>query len=352
MASIQQNIPTKQKALQWVRVSTEDPFEWTTSAPVIEPSQLGDNQVLIENHAISLNPVDYKMAGRNFANTTLPATTGYDVSGRIVAVGKDVKHFNIGDEVFGLLNLNSSNGGGALQQYSVGEAEALIKKPTNISHADASTLGVAFLSAMDGLRQVNIDSSTTVFIPGGSGGVGHFAVQIAQIRGAKQVITSASKDDGIQILKEQYKIKEVINHAKDNVIERVLELTHGQGADIVYDATYLESSFAKSTQTVKEGGSWIVLGGFAKEDSKEAKSVAERKAKVVHADLACYWLGPERAQMKTFVQDALAQGAKWIEEGKLKPYINQTIKLEDVQDALEKLKQGKGGFGKVVVKLL
>ncbi|CAF0825128.1 unnamed protein product [Adineta steineri] len=352
MASVQQNIPTKQKALQWVRVSTENPFEWTTSAPVIQPSQLGDNQVLIENHAISLNPVDYKMAGTNFGNTTLPATTGYDVSGRIVAVGKDVKHFNIGDEVFGLLNLNSSNGGGALQQYSVGEAEAFIKKTRNISHADASTLGVAFLSAMDGLRQVNIDSSTSVFIPGGSGGVGHFAVQIAQARGAKQVITSASKDDGIQILKEQYKLKDVINHAKDNVVERVLELTHGQGADIVYDSTCLESSFAKSIQTVKEGGSWIVLGAFAKEDSKEAKSVAERKANLLHAYLASYWLGPKRAELRTFVQDALAQGAKWIEEGKLKPYINQTIKLEDVQDALEKLKQGKGGFGKVVVKLL
>ncbi|CAF4352017.1 unnamed protein product, partial [Adineta steineri] len=203
----------------------------------------------------------------------------------------------IGDEVFGILNLNSSNGGGALQQYSVGETEALIKKNQQL-------LVMQMHQHLDGLRQVNIDSSTSVFIPGGSGGVGHFAVQIAGIRGAKQVITSASKDDGIQILKEQYKLKDVINHAKDNAVERVLELTQGQGADIVYDSTYLESSFAKSTQTVKEGGSWIVLGAFAEKDSKEAKSVAERKAKVVHADLARYWLGPERAQMKTLVQDA------------------------------------------------
>jgi len=82
-----------------------------------------------------------------------------------------------------------------------------------------------------------------VFIPGGSGGVGHFAVQIAQILGAKQIITSASKDEGIKILKEQYQIKDVINHAKENVVDRVLELTQGKGVDIVYDATYLESSF-------------------------------------------------------------------------------------------------------------
>jgi len=166
------------------------------------------------------------------------------------------------------------------------------------------------------------------------------------------VITSASKDEGIQILKEQYKIKDVLNHGKENVVARVLELTQGQGADIVYDSTYLESSFEKSIKTVKKGGSWIVLGHFAQEGSKEAQSVAERKAKLVHADIARYWLGPEKAQMKTLVQDTLAQGAKWIEEGKLKPYISQTIKLEEAQNALEQMKQGKGGFGKIVVKLL
>ncbi len=199
---------------------------------------------------------------------------------------------------------------------------------------------------------MNIDSSTSVFIPGGSGGVGHFSVQIARIRGAKQVITSASKEDGIQILKDQYQIKDVINHAKENVVDRVLELTGGQGVDVVYDSTYLQSSFEKSTKTVKESGSWIVLGHFGQEDSAEAKSVAQRKAKLVHADLGRYWLGPERAQLKTFFQNSLSQGAKWIEEGKLKPYINQIIKLEEVQNALDQLKQGKGGFGKIVVKLL
>lgn len=141
-------IPKVQSALRWVRVSAEKPFEWTTSAPVIDTSELDDNQVLIENHAVSLNPVDYKMAATNFANTKLPAVVGYDVSGRIVAIGKNVKDFKVGDEVFGVLNLNSSNGGGALQQYSVGDADGLIKKPHNISHTDAATLGVAFLTAM------------------------------------------------------------------------------------------------------------------------------------------------------------------------------------------------------------
>ena len=197
---------------------------------------------------------------------------------------------------------------------------------------------------------MKIDSTTTVFVPGGSGGVGHYIVQLAQIHGAKQVIASASKEEGIKILKEQYKVKDVINHAKENVIDRVLELTHGQGADVVYDATYLESSMAKTVKTVKEGGTWIVLGQFAKADSAEAKAVVERKAKVAYADLGRYSFGAEKAQRKSFIHDGLTQAAKWITEGKLKPYISQTIKLEEVKDSLEKMKQGKAGFGKVVIK--
>ena len=199
---------------------------------------------------------------------------------------------------------------------------------------------------------MKIDSSTSVFVPGGSGGVGHFIVQIARIRGAKQVITSASKDDGIQILKDQYQIKDVINHAKENVVDRVLELTGGQGADVVYDSTYLESSFEKSIKTVKEGGYWILLRSSFRDIDKETKMVAEQKARIISADVGRYWIGSEQTQLRPLITDGLAQGAKWIEEGKLKPYINQIIKLEEAEDALNRLKQGKGGFGKIVVKLL
>ena len=148
MASTTQNIPKTQSQLQWVRVSGTNPFEWTTSAPVVDPSQLGDNQILIQNYAVSLNPVDYKMAEYNFANVTLPSATGYDVSGRVVAVGKGVKDFKVGDDVLGGLPLNGTIGGGGLQQYSVGEADFFIKKPENLSYTDASTLIVAYLSAL------------------------------------------------------------------------------------------------------------------------------------------------------------------------------------------------------------
>ncbi len=86
----------------------------------------------------------------------------------------------------------------------------------------------------------------TIFVLGGSGGVGHFIVQVAQILGAGQIITSASKDDGIRILKEQYKIKDVINYAIKDTVEQVHELTQGQGTDIAYSyAKLIETSNLK-----------------------------------------------------------------------------------------------------------
>ena len=146
MSSIQ--VPTTQSALQWVKVSTTDPFQWSTSAPVIQPSDLPDGKILVENHAVTLNPLDFKMPGYNFAQVTLPACTGYDLSGRVVGVGKGVTAFKVGDEVFGCVEINTSHGGGSLQQYTVTATDGLVKKPANVSHADAATLGVAYLSAM------------------------------------------------------------------------------------------------------------------------------------------------------------------------------------------------------------
>lgn len=148
MATAGLTIPTTQSALLWVRVSADNPFEWTTSAPVVQPSQLCDNEVLIQNYAVALNPVDYKLAGYNFLNIKLPSTVGFDVSGRVVAVGKGVTNVKVGDDVFGILSSGSGNISGGLQQYSVASANGLIKKPADISHEQAATLSIAFLTAM------------------------------------------------------------------------------------------------------------------------------------------------------------------------------------------------------------
>lgn len=107
--------------------------------------------MLLQNYAASVNPIDYTLAAFNFSNTILPASTGFDVSGCVVAVGKSVKDLEVGDEAFGLLSINTSNGGGAFQQYTVADPNELVKKPAGVSHTDAAALGVAYLSALVGV---------------------------------------------------------------------------------------------------------------------------------------------------------------------------------------------------------
>jgi NADPH:quinone reductase-like Zn-dependent oxidoreductase len=147
----------------------EHPFQYTESAPVTQPKDLKNNELLIQVHVCGLNPFDGKMAETNFVQVHLPSTVGYDISGKIHAARPKVKHFQISDEVFGCSNRKV--GGGGYQEYCVvPEDSGFIKKPGQVSHEQAGSLGVAFLSALDGLKHVKDQmKGKSVFIPGASG---------------------------------------------------------------------------------------------------------------------------------------------------------------------------------------
>jgi NADPH2:quinone reductase len=172
---------------------------------------------------------------------------------------------------------------------------------------------------------VNINEQTSIFILGGEGAVGYLIAEIARIRGAKKIITSAANDEEVGMMKQLHNSNDVIKYATENVIQRVLELTNGQGVDIACDTTYLTSNFEKSIQSIKEGGTCIVFGALTHEGALAAKKLAENKSKLAAANIARYWSGAETRELKTFAQRSLAQGAEWIQQGKLKPYISTTV---------------------------
>ena len=97
----------------------------------------------------------------------------------------------------------------------------------------------------------------TIFIPGGAGGVGHFAVQLAKAYGLR-VIASASKPNGLRLLHSLG--ADVVNYSKQEVVSKVLEATNSRGVEMVYDATYAESSLLQSAAVVREKGHWMRLG--------------------------------------------------------------------------------------------
>ena len=152
----------------------------------IEKPVLADHQILVKVRAASVNPVDGHMLRgglimRPMSGMRKPkdVNVGMDVSGQVEAVGKNVTLFKPGDAVFGVAR-------GSLAEYAVGSERGLVAKPDNVTFEQAAGVGVAGLTALQGLRdQGKLKTGQKVLINGASGGVGTFAVQIAKALGAE-----------------------------------------------------------------------------------------------------------------------------------------------------------------------
>ncbi len=150
---------------------------------VLVPRPAAD-QVLIRVVASSLNPLEYKLADLNFMGRTPPVVLGLDLAGVVVAVGHDVSGVTVGDAVAAMADLNGDGGwaatGGSRGEggYAVAHQFLTVRKPPSLSFRDAAALPICFLSAFAGLYQA-VQAGDTVYVPGGGGGVGHLAVQMA-----------------------------------------------------------------------------------------------------------------------------------------------------------------------------
>lgn len=159
---------------------------------------------------------------------TFPYILGSEGAGTVVDIGKDVDGFKLGDLVYTASFLNA-NGGTYAEYVAVGaEYVSLIPKPLGMKEASA-ILGVG-LTALRGLEDVlNLQRGETILILGASGGVGHMAVQLANLMGA-EVIAVASGDDGVNLV-QQLGIEKVVNGRSANALEQIKALVPN-GVDI------------------------------------------------------------------------------------------------------------------------
>jgi NADPH:quinone reductase len=190
------------------------------------------NQVLVRIKASGVNLIDSKIrTGKaSHAKPVLPAVLGTDLAGVVKAVGQDVTAFKVGDEVYGL---TGGVGGlqGSLAEFAAVDPDLLAKKPTHFSMREAAALPLVFLTAWEGLvDRAAVHTDQKVLILGGSGGVGHAAVQIAKARGAKVFATaSVAKHDLVRQLG-------AMPIDRNTAIAQIVQtFTDGQGFDVVYD---------------------------------------------------------------------------------------------------------------------
>ncbi|MEM7207451.1 MAG: zinc-dependent alcohol dehydrogenase family protein [Pseudomonadota bacterium] len=200
--------------------------------PTPEP-QAG--QVLVRIAACSVNTVDtmIRQMGRDLPlSPEPPAVLGMDFAGTIEALGADVAGFAVGDEVFGcaggLLDL-----AGSLAEYMVADAQLIAHKPKTIGMREAAALPLVGITAYEGLTRAGIAPERNVLVHGGSGGVGHVALQLARHFGANVFSTGGGEP---QLALIEALGATGINYQTEAVADYVEKHTAGAGFDLVFDS--------------------------------------------------------------------------------------------------------------------
>ncbi|WP_326688265.1 NADP-dependent oxidoreductase [Streptomyces sp. NBC_01795] len=193
----------------------------------IDIPQPGPGQVRVRVQAVGVNPVDGKIRSgvmEAIFPTTLPAVPGGEIAGVVDAVGEDIDHLKVGDEVLGWSDT------GSYAQYALAPAAVLAPKPAGLDWTHAAALPVASDAAERVLDLLDVTSGETLLIHGASGALGTIAVQLAVARGARVIGTAgAANQEYVTSLGATALVY------GDNLVQRVRELAP-EGVDAVFDA--------------------------------------------------------------------------------------------------------------------
>jgi NADPH:quinone reductase-like Zn-dependent oxidoreductase len=306
-------------------------------ADVAKPVPL-DDQVLIKVRAASLNALDIFMIrdtwfGRLFFGLRKPKETGLgrDVAGQVEAVGKNVKQFKPGDEVFGICR-------GALAEYACAFERALVMKPPNVSFEEGASVPLAGLTALQGLREGKIQPGQKVLINGATGGVGTFAVQITKSLGAE--VTAVCSTRNVDLVR---------SIGADHVIDYTKEdFTKGdQRYDVIFD-NVANHSFSERHRVLTTKGI-CVLAGMGGAGVKEGQALGRIVANLFIARGLASFTDQRFAQYMTKVSKPdLIQLGELMQAGKVRPVIERTYKLSDAPEAVRQLDAGHAR-GKLVI---
>jgi NADPH:quinone reductase-like Zn-dependent oxidoreductase len=215
---------------------------------------LADNQILVNVHAASVNALDYHIARgmpylTRVGGLRAPRDNirGVDLSGRVEAVGKDVRGFNRGDEVFGA-------GDGSFAEYTATTPDRLSLKSSELTHAQAGSLFIAGLTALQGLRdKARLQAGQSALIIGAGGGVGTFAVQFAKWLGAE--VTAVTRTENIDVVRS-IGAHDVIDYQTEDFVSR------GKRYDVLFDISG-NRSFADCRRVLARKGTLIAVGAPA-----------------------------------------------------------------------------------------
>lgn len=296
------------------KFGTPDAFEISQ----IDKPEIKKDQLLIKVNAVSINPIDWKQRKGNhkyILGSPFPIVLGYDVCGEVVETDGEVKKFKKGDKVFGVLD---NKYGGALAEFAVGHEKCFAHKPENISDIEAAAFPMASLTALQALRdKAQLKKGQSVLILGASGGVGHMAIQVAKITGAKviAVASGASKE-----FVEQFSPDEFIDYKQQDILQLKDKV------DVFFDVAGIYS-FPKCKHLLNPGGAYI--------------NTLPRPKILLHKILQPFTRGKKvKTLLMKHIPEDMLQIKKWIEEHKIIVKIDRSFTFDKISDAHAYAQQG------------
>ncbi|ANU21873.1 NADP-dependent oxidoreductase [Planococcus donghaensis] len=291
----------------------------------VEKPSIQENQVLVEIHATSINPIDWKVrAGylKDMLPFEFPIILGWDAAGVIVEKGSNVTNFEIGERVF---TRPATTNQGTYAEYVPVDENLLAKMPASMSFEEAAAIPLAGLTAWQCLVDFGgVKKDDKVLIHAGAGGVGNFAIQIAKSLGAYVTTTASEKNEEFVT---SLGADRVINYKTEEFSEML------EDYDFVLDSMGGEVQ-SNSYKVLKPKGKLVSI----------AQPPNEEEAKQYDVEAAFLWLDPKGDQLQKL--------ADMYEAGELKSIVGETFEFteEFMQDA-HALSETHHARGKIVITL-
>lgn len=310
-------------------------------AAEVEKPAVKTGHVLVKIAASSVNTVDTmirKMGKELPLSPDTPAILGMDFAGTIEAVGDGVKGFSVGDEVYGCAG-GLADLPGTLAEYIVADSNLLAHKPKNLSLREAAALPLVAITAYEGLTRAGVKQGQKVLVHGGSGGVGHVAIQLAKHFGA-DVYSTGGGDEQLALIEKLGATG--INYKTESVEQYVNKHTNGAGFDLVFDSVG-GANLTNSFEAAALNGQIATTVSMCELDL----TPAHFKGLSLHV---VFMLIPMLHNFRREDHaEILRNVAQIAEADALKPVLdNERYTLQDVGNAHARLESGKG-MGKVVV---
>lgn len=310
-------------------------------AEIAKP-KLKAGHILIKVMATSVNTVDtmIRQMGEALAplSPALPGVLGMDFAGKVEAVGEGVSDFVIGDEVYGCAG-GLAELQGTLAEYILADNNLVAHKPKSLSMRQAAALPLVGITAYEGLVRAGVGQGQKVLVHGGSGGVGHVALQLAKYFGS-EVYSTGGGNNQLSLIEKLGAT--AINYKTESVTDYVAQYTDGNGFDVVFDSVGAEN-ITQSFEAAALNGQIATTVSMLKMDL----TLAHFKGLSLHV---VFMLIPMLHNYKREQhRGILTKLAEIVDAGKLTPVLDeQQFSMQEVGKAHDRLVSGQG-MGKVVV---